>query len=285
MTGSGSSAAPTSAARAISGNVHRIQNQYTITPLSKFGTRYKPRTAAGRSSPSRPSATIPGHPAGRGSARLLCRARQGDAEVPGARSRSAAARPAQGGRHRPRAQSRERAAQRRHAARPAGRRHTGAQQGPVRRAGALPAGFAKHNGYLVTDLGAWGTNYTLRAIGDRLGVGGQRASIATYPVALFDNTKAPLTGSNRYVLHIPKSSLPIPVKAFWSLTMYDTNSFFVPNPLNRYLINNRSHLHTNPDGSIDIYVQHDKPSNPAQVEQLAARARARARVSSDLAPV
>ena len=73
-------------------------------------------------------------------------------------------------------------------------------------------------------------------------------------------------------MHIPKSSLPIPVKAFWSLTMYDTNSFFVPNPLNRYLINNRSHLHKNPDGSIDIYVQHDRPSNPAQVEQLAARA-------------
>ena len=50
--------------------------------------------------------------------------------------------------------------------------------------------FAKHNGYLVADLGNWGTNYTLRAIGDRLGVGGQRASIATYPVALFDNTKS-----------------------------------------------------------------------------------------------
>ena len=123
----------------------------------------------------------------------------------------------------------------------------------------------KHNGYLVMDLGGWGTDYTARAIGDRLGIGGQRASIATYPVTLFDNTKAPLTGSNRYVVHIPKSSLPIPVKAFWSLTMYDTNSFFVPNPLNRYLINNLSHLRKNPDGSIDIYVQHDQPSDPTQV--------------------
>ena len=123
--------------------------------------------------------------------------------------------------------------------------------------------FAKHNGYLVKDLGAWGTNYTLRAIGDRLGVGGQRASIATYPVALVDNTRASLTGSKRYVLHIPKSSLPIPVKAFWSLTMYDTNSFFVPNALNRYTINSRSKLRANRDGSIDIYVQHDKPSDPA----------------------
>ena len=137
----------------------------------------------------------------------------------------------------------------------------------------------------MTDLGAWGTNYTLRAIGDRLGVGGQRASIATYPVALFDDTKAPLTGSNRYVIHIPKSSLPIPVKAFWSLTMYDNNSFFVPNPLNRYLINNHSHLHRNPDGSIDIYIQHDKPSNPAQVSNWLPAPAARTRIPSRLAPV
>lgn len=127
-------------------------------------------------------------------------------------------------------------------------------------------GFALHNGYLITDLGAWGTNYTLRAIGDRIGLGGQRASIATYPVALFDDTKAPLTGSKRYVLHIPKSSLPIPVRAFWSLTMYDSNSFFVPNPINRYAITDLTHLHKNPDGSINIYVQHARPSNPAQAQ-------------------
>jgi hypothetical protein len=39
-------------------------------------------------------------------------------------------------------------------------------------------GFAAHNGYVVGDLGAWGTNYTLRAIGDKVGVEGQRARIA-----------------------------------------------------------------------------------------------------------
>jgi hypothetical protein len=127
------------------------------------------------------------------------------------------------------------------------------------------AHFNDHNGYLISDLGHWGTNYLLRAIGDRVGVGGQRASIATYPFALLDDTKTPLTGSTRYVLHLPKTSLPIPVKAFWSLTLYDSNSFFVDNPLNRYLLNSRSSLHANPDGSIDIYIQHDEPSNATQV--------------------
>jgi hypothetical protein len=124
--------------------------------------------------------------------------------------------------------------------------------------------FAKHNGYFVRDLGDWGTDYLARAVGDRVGLGGQRASIATYPFALFDDTKAALTGSKRYVLHIARGGLP-PVKAFWSLTMYNSNSFFVPNPLRRYLINGLSALHANPDGSIDIYIQHEEPTNPQQV--------------------
>ena len=246
------------------GNVHRIQDEYSITPLSKFGTRYKPvrpqqdHHQVNQRDDSR-------HPAGRGSARVLYRARRGDAEVPRPGSRQAAA------------LAKLRALGVGPGLSPANA-HLSADtlrglrdavtQGPNKVLSAALAlylhGFAKHNGYLVTDLGAWGTNYILRAIGDRLGVGGQRASIATYPVALFDDTKAPLTGSKRYVVHIPKSSLPIPVKAFWSLTMYDNNSFFVPNPLNRYLINNHSRLHRNPDGSIDIYVQHNRPSNPAQ---------------------
>ena len=43
-----------------------------------------------------------------------------------------------------------------------------------------------------------------------------------------------------------------------------SDRFFVPNPLNRYLINDLSHLQEN-DGSIDIYVQSTEPTNPAQV--------------------
>ena len=46
--------------------------------------------------------------------------------------------------------------------------------------------------------------------------------------------------------------------------MYDANSLFVPNPLDRYSVNKRSNLHENPDGSIDIYVQAEEPSDPAQ---------------------
>lgn len=244
-------------------NLHRIQDEYSITPLSKFGTPYKPPPPKKTITKSI-VATIPGTQPGQdplafytalGKEMLKFPAPAADQPLlrqlkavgigPGLNPANAhlSADTLRGLRD-------------------------AVTRGPNK---VLSDGlalyfqqFSKHNGYLVTDLGAWGTNYTLRAIFDKLGVGGQRASIATYPVTLFDDTKALLTGSKRYVVHIPKSSLPIPVKAFWSLTMYDTNSFFVPNPLNRYLINNRSHLHTNPDGSIDIYIQHDKPSNPAR---------------------
>ncbi len=245
-------------------NLHQIQDAYSITPLSKFGTSYTP--PAPKKAVTKPTeATIPGTQPGEDPLAFYTALGKEMLKFPA----PAADRPLL---------TQLRTLGIGPGLSPA-KAHLSADmlrglrdsvvQGPTKVLSAALAlymrGFAKHNGYLIADLGNWGTNYALRAIGDKLGVGGQRASIATYPVALFDDTKAPLIGSNRYVIHIPKSRLPIPVKAFWSLTMYDSNSFFVPNPLNRYLLNNRSHLRTNPDGSIDMYIQHDRPSNPAQV--------------------
>ena len=252
----------------------------TRSPRSRSSAPPTSRRAPKNIVTSPTTATIPGHPARRGSARVLRRARPGDAEVPRAGSRPPAPRPAQDARHRPRPQPRERAPERRHAARAARRGHAGARQGHVRRARPLHAGTSPSTtATSIADLGSVG--HELHPARDRRQARRRRTAgeHRHIPGRLLDDTKAPLTGSNQYVLHIPKRSLPIPVKAFWSLTMYDSSSFFVPNPLNRYLINNRSHLHTNPDGSIDIYVQHDKPSNPAQVEQLAARTRHRASAS------
>ena len=246
------------------GNLHRIQDEYSIAPLSRFGTHYKPARPK-RIVTSPINATIPGTQPGEDPlafyaalGREMLKFPAPTADRPlltqlGAVGVGLGLNPAH---------AHLRADMLR------GLRDA-VTQGPGKvTAAALKLymqGFTKHDGYLISDLGKWGTNYALRAIGDKLGIGGQRASIATYPVALLDDSKAALIGSNRYVVHIPKSDLPIPVQAFWSLTLYDSNSFFVPNPLNRYLINNRSHVRPNPDGSIDIYIRHDKPSNPAQV--------------------
>jgi hypothetical protein len=48
--------------------------------------------------------------------------------------------------------------------------------------------------------------------------------------------------------------------------MYDTGIFLVPNPIDRYLINDRSDLHHSPDGSLDIYIQANQPSDPRQAQ-------------------
>ena len=126
-------------------------------------------------------------------------------------------------------------------------------------------GFETHNGYLVAKTGSYGTDYLFRAIVDKIGLGAPRSDIAIYPVAQTDRTKATLDGAKRYVLHVPKGQLPR-VGAFWSLTLYDKDQFFVDNPIDRYLLNSRSNLHANADGSIDLYVQNAKPAKPEQVQ-------------------
>ena len=43
---------------------------------------------------------------------------------------------------------------------------------------------------------------------------------AIYPLNLGDEADRLLDGTNKYVLHFEKASLP-PVEAFWSVTLYD----------------------------------------------------------------
>ncbi len=132
---------------------------------------------------------------------------------------------------------------------------------------AYLSGFAKHNGWLVVGAGKYGTNYVFRAEVDRLGIGALSPNVSIYPLALTDDTEAKLNGqSKRYVVHFPASDFPFPVKAFWSLTMYENSGFFVSNPLERYALGNRSQVHYNEDGSLNIYMQSGEPTNEQQKE-------------------
>jgi hypothetical protein len=126
------------------------------------------------------------------------------------------------------------------------------------------AEFGKHNGYLLGDIGRYGTDYSLRAITARVGIGALKPKIAIYAFTQTANDLTPLTGAGRYVLHIPADQLPVPARAFWSLTLYDEQVFFYDNPFGRYLINDRTDLHYNADGSLDLYVQAEQPADPAQ---------------------
>ena len=68
-----------------------------------------------------------------------------------------------------------------------------------------------------------------------------------------------VNGAGNYIMHFPSSGLP-PNNAFWSLTMSDAKNDFVANPINRYIVSDRSGLAQNPDGSTDIYLQKTAPA-------------------------
>jgi hypothetical protein len=78
-----------------------------------------------------------------------------------------------------------------------------------------------------------------------------------------------LTGANRYVVHFPKGGLPN-VKAFWSITLYDSRHNLVANPLKRYAIGDRNQLTLNGDGSLDVYVQNESPGADKEANWLPA---------------
>lgn len=81
---------------------------------------------------------------------------------------------------------------------------------------------------------------------------------AMYWTTSTDGSGRALSGAHNYTMHFPAGQLP-PNNAFWSLTMADANQRFVPNRLNRYLLNDRSKLVPNEDGSIDIYIRKAAP--------------------------
>lgn len=111
--------------------------------------------------------------------------------------------------------------------------------------------------------GGYGTNYVARATVAMMGPDVNLPEDAVYPTARADATGRPFDGGSRYVLHFDKSQLP-PVKAFWSLSLYNSQQVFVSNPINRYSIGSRDRLRYNRDGSLDIYIQYDRPTNAAQ---------------------
>ena len=74
---------------------------------------------------------------------------------------------------------------------------------------------------------------------------------------------------HKYVVRFEKGQLP-PADAFWSLTMYDGDFFFVPNPINRYDLAQRDKLITNPDGSVDLYLQAESPGPDKEANWLPA---------------
>jgi hypothetical protein len=124
------------------------------------------------------------------------------------------------------------------------------------------------NGWQITmPAGTYGTDYLQRAFLNLQGPGWNLPEDAVYPIAKVDSEGKPLSGIHRYVIHFAKGEQP-PVKGFWSLTMYDADGFFVPNPLDRPNLSQRDKFNFYGDGSLDLYIQKDSPGKDKEANWL-----------------
>ena len=113
--------------------------------------------------------------------------------------------------------------------------------------------------------GRAGRDFALRAALAKYQLGDQLAVEVLYPPTSVDADGRPLEGSNRYTLRFPAGEQP-PVSQFWNLGLYDSDMLFIENDLGRYTIGSTTDgLTSDPDGSLTLYLQHDRPDNESAV--------------------
>jgi hypothetical protein len=127
------------------------------------------------------------------------------------------------------------------------------------------------NGWIVIpqNFADYGTDYLTRAGIALIGLGGIWPTDILYPTAFLDGDDRPLDGANRYVLHLEKDQIP-PTRIMWSVSMYDPQGFYVPNPIGRYNLAAWMPLKHNADGSLDIFIQAQSPGPDRESNWLPA---------------
>jgi hypothetical protein len=125
------------------------------------------------------------------------------------------------------------------------------------------ASAKKHNGYLLGGFGNYGTNYQLRAVIATIGLGAFSSEQAIFALTQTDQSMNPLNGSSNYVMHLEEAP---PAREGWSITVYDTKGQLIQNSINRNQFNDSSTMTRNPDGSVDIFFQASQPTNDREAQ-------------------
>lgn len=120
------------------------------------------------------------------------------------------------------------------------------------------------NGWRVitSGIGTYGTDYLMRAAVAQGAIGANLPEDGFYPatsVAIVHGQPVALDSSTKYVIHF--NPVP-PVNAFWSVTMYDANGYFVENPICRYAIHSTDRGIIG-RGAVDILLQPNAPTDTA----------------------
>lgn len=111
--------------------------------------------------------------------------------------------------------------------------------------------------------GVYGDDYLARTVINFGGIWANAQEEVLYYSTGIDGTGALFDTNNVYTLTFPADDLPAKyAKYFWSVIAVDAvHRRVLPNPLNRFLLNNQSDLEYGEDGSLTLYLAAGRPDN------------------------
>ena len=118
----------------------------------------------------------------------------------------------------------------------------------------------KSSGELFGSRQFLGHNYLSRAVGAMVGILGNSAEEYLGIGYQGDAQGQLFDGSHCYRIKFTPDAMP-PVKAFWSITVYDAHMLLYANSIQRYVVNSAmvDQLVRDADGGFTLYVQHGSP--------------------------
>jgi hypothetical protein len=127
------------------------------------------------------------------------------------------------------------------------------------------------NGWtLPANASRWGTDYLNRTAIAKSSMYQNAPAETQYQFKETDNQGGQLNGNNQYTVTFPKGMIP-PVKGFWSLTLYNAEHFFFPNPLNRFSLGTKNKsLQYGTDGSLTLCLGAKSPGKDKESNWLPA---------------
>jgi hypothetical protein len=132
------------------------------------------------------------------------------------------------------------------------------------KAGAVIGHGTAQNGWARPGVvGEYGLDYLARTLVNNGGIWANIKPEVLYYRGNHDQAGADLNADNVYTLTFPRDQLPAQYATFfWSVIAVDGVRFRVlPNPINRFLINNQSKLQYGADGSLTLYFADQKPAD------------------------
>lgn len=124
-------------------------------------------------------------------------------------------------------------------------------------------GTVKNNWIRPKVCGVYGDDWLVRTCVNFGGIWANTMEEVIYYKGAKDNKGELLESDNTYTLTFPADDLPAKyAKYFWSVIAVDGKyKRVLPNPMNRFLLNNQSKLEYGKDGSLTLYFAPQKPAN------------------------